>query len=146
MRDIIRAAIYEVWKSMVRRCTCPTHKSFHRYGARGITVCEEWLTFQNFYDWSVNNGYQRGLQLDRQNNDIGYCPENCCFVTPKVNANNRSTNHRITYKGETHTLTEWAELLNMDNHVLRNRIVTLNWSVDRAFTQPVVRRNHYANC
>jgi hypothetical protein len=43
-------------------------------------------------------------------------------------------------------LTEWAELLNMDNHVLRNRIVTLNWSVDRAFTQPVVRRNHYANC
>lgn len=76
---LTRVGVYEGASEEVR----------HYYKDRGIDVCDEWLVFENFRDWALSHGYKEGLQIDRVNNDAGYCPENCRLVTPKENANNR---------------------------------------------------------
>ncbi len=85
--------IYNVWKSMRGRCNRRTDKRYHRYGERGISICEEWKDPTVFVDWAIAHGYQRGLTLDRINNDGNYCPENCRFVPVKVNNRNSSNTH-----------------------------------------------------
>jgi len=83
--------LYRVWDSMKRRILNSNHKAYKNYGGRGITICDEWLEFIPFRDWSLNNGYQEGLEIDRENNDKGYCPENCRWVTRKENMRNMRT-------------------------------------------------------
>lgn len=82
--------LYRVWESMKQRCKSSKHPSFHRYGGRGIAVCEEWQKFEPFGAWALLNGYQDNLQIDRIDNDRGYSPDNCRFVTAKENMANRS--------------------------------------------------------
>lgn len=72
---------------MVKRCFDPKHSNFRNYGGRGITVCDEWLNdCPSFVLWAVSNGYKPGLQIDRRDNDKGYSPGNCRFVTPANNS------------------------------------------------------------
>jgi len=77
-----------MWNNMIQRCTNPKNNRYSTYGARGITVCDEWREFKPFYDWAVSNGWKRGLEIDRKDNDKNYCPENCRIVTKYVNSNN----------------------------------------------------------
>ena len=85
--------LFDVLHSMKSRCYNSKHKSYFRYGGRGITVCEEWLNNQeNFYKWAMNHGYKHGLQIDRINNNLGYSPDNCRFVSPARNQHNKSNN------------------------------------------------------
>lgn len=89
--------LYRVRRYMLRRCYCPNDPSFHRYGLRGIYVCDEWLaSARAFVAWAIKAGWQRGLQLDRENNDGPYSPDNCRFVTPLVNTNNRRNTRRLS--------------------------------------------------
>lgn len=78
--------------SMHRRCYNPKHSSYKNYGGRGIKVCQEWHDIKNFVKWCKDNGYKKGLQLDRINNDKDYSPSNCRFVTPKDNLRNTRRN------------------------------------------------------
>ncbi len=67
-----------IWYSIKGRCQDKKHKDFFRYGGRGIKVCKEWCEdFDSFYKWSLKNGYQDGLEIDRRNNDGDYEPSNC---------------------------------------------------------------------
>ena len=84
--------LYGIWCGMKKRCGDPRHKSFPRYGGRGISVCVEWQTLDRFVAWSNANGYRRGLQLDRIDNAKGYAPDNCRWVTPLENTHNRRSN------------------------------------------------------
>ena len=128
-----------VYYDMLRRCYKETDKGYCRYGARGITVCEEWRKdCKAFYRWAKENGYDIGLQIDRIDNNKGYSPENCRWVTPRENSMNRSCTRRVTFNGETHTLKEWSELTGISYQVLADRIYRYKWSVAEALTKPVV--------
>lgn len=82
--------LYRVIKSAIARCAYPAVKDYQWYGGRGITVCEEWRTNPaSFIEWAMANGWQRGLELDRKNNDGNYEPGNCRFITHKENCRNR---------------------------------------------------------
>jgi hypothetical protein len=80
--------LYKVWESMSSRCNNPNERSFHNYGGRDISITDEWKNPEAFIRWSLENGWEPGLQIDREDNDKGYSPDNCRFVTSKVNNNN----------------------------------------------------------
>lgn len=78
--------VYTIWQRMRDRCNNPKHKSYHRYGGRGITVCSEWNnSFTKFYEWAMSSGYEDGLTIDRIDNDKGYFPDNCQWLTSVEN-------------------------------------------------------------
>jgi len=105
--------LYWVWSSMCRRCSDENYSSYARYGGRGIFVCEEWKDYVHFKAWALENGYDRGLQIDRVDNDGPYMPSNCRFVTPSVNSLNRSTNEYIILCGEKRSQREWELTLGL---------------------------------
>lgn len=137
--------LYNIWSSMIERCTLKKQKAYHNYGGRGITVCEEWKTFENFYNWAIENGYSDELTLDRIDNDGNYCPDNCKWSTYKEQARNRRTNIYITYNEETKILRDWENYLGMKNGTLSDRINRRGWSIEKAFTTPVRKRTK-KNC
>lgn len=77
--------LYICWKNMTNRCRNPNATHYHRYGGRGIKVCEEWLTFRIFLTWANISGYSEDLTIDRINNDKNYEPSNCRWVTKQEN-------------------------------------------------------------
>lgn len=84
--------IHKEWRGMLHRCKNPSASHYENYGGRGITVCEEWKGtggFINFYNWSMENGYADNLTLDRKDNDKGYSPDNCRWITHMENCHNR---------------------------------------------------------
>lgn len=83
------SALYQVWGAMVNRCRNKTDKDFRNYGGRGIAVCRQWMKASNFIQWAQSNGWKQGLVMDRIDNNKGYSPDNCRFVTPKESARNR---------------------------------------------------------
>lgn len=128
--------LYTIWSLMKYRCYNPSRKEYPRYGGRGIKVCDEWMEFEPFMRWAVDNGYSEDLTLDRINNDGDYTPSNCRWVSRKVQSLNKSTNRYITYNGQTKTITQWATDNNMPYYVLRKRIDILNWDFKRAISEP----------
>src|SRR5437016_11997068 len=81
--------LYRVWGSMKKRCYYPRCYGYEHYGGRGIIVCRAWHEFPPFYRWAMANGYQRGLFLDRIDNDKNYEPANCRFITGVESNRNR---------------------------------------------------------
>lgn len=134
--------IYKIYRSMLQRCFDSNVFAYKDYGGRGITVCDEWKNdFMNFYNWSMNNGYSNDLSIDRIDNNGNYCPDNCRWVNRKTQARNTRSNKYITYKGEKHCVSEWAEILKIDGKLLGERL-RLRWSFDRAInTSPEVYKN-----
>ena len=93
-----KTRLYSVWASMLVRVGVTkgaSEKSKHYYQDRGITVCDEWLVFENFRDWALSHGYSDDLEIDRIDNDKGYCPENCRWVSRRENINNRRNTTRL---------------------------------------------------
>lgn len=127
--------IYRIWQGMKTRCFDINDKRYERYGERGITVCEEWKNnFLSFYDWSMANGYDENLSIDRIDNDGNYCPENCRWVTLKEQANNRSSNVKYKIGNVTKKLSEWCELFELDfNTILARFEREENITMDKLF-------------
>lgn len=112
---------YPSWHSMMDRCENPNVQNYGLYGGRGIRVCDEWHDIQEFEKWAEQTGYEPGLTLDRIDVNGDYCPNNCRWATRKEQANNRRNTIYITFLGETHTLSEWAEILGVNRSTLNNR-------------------------
>lgn len=108
--------------NMIQRCTNPNSTCFPRYGGRGITVCHEWRTRNNFKEWALSHGYRNDLTIDRIDNDKGYSPDNCRWVTPSQNCCNRSTTHFVTAFGKRQSLMEWSRELNISYNTLKKRV------------------------
>lgn len=103
-----------VWCGMKERCNNPNSDNYKWYGGRGIRVCEEWNNnFYSFYTWAINNGWKKGLELDRQDNMKDYCPENCKWITHKQQCRNRRSNVRIEINGISLLMCEWEERFNL---------------------------------
>lgn len=134
--ELYRGRIYHIWTRMKARCYNPKDKSYCNYGERGIRICEEWMFFDEFYLWSVNNGYEPELSIDRINVNEDYKPENCRWVSRKIQSNNKRNNRMITYNGRTMTLTQWANETSIRPHTLRKRIES-GWDIEKALFQEV---------
>lgn len=115
--------LHSIWRSIQGRCYNPKNKSFHFYGGRGIKVCNEWLLdFMSFYNWSINNGYQENLTIDRIDSNKNYCPENCRWVDRTQQANNTRRNRLIEHNGEIKTLSEWSKILDFNYSTVQTRM------------------------
>lgn len=114
--------LYIVWAGMLQRCFNKNELAYKNYGARGITVCDEWKSFEAFKDWAISNGYRNDLEIDRQNNNGNYEPSNCRWVTVSENQLNKRNNHRITINGITKTITEWSKISGISIHTIESRI------------------------
>lgn len=112
---------YPSWHAMLDRCENPNVENYPMYGGRGIKVCAEWHDIQEFEKWAEQSGYEPGLTLDRIDVNGDYCPNNCRWATRKEQANNRRNTLYITFLGETHTLSEWAEMLGVNRSTLSSR-------------------------
>lgn len=102
--------LHGIYYGMRYRCYRTQHAEFHRYGGRGITICDEWLgSYQAFYDWAMANGYRDDLSIDRIDNDKGYSPDNCRWATRKEQQNNCSNSVKVEIDGVVKTLRQWSE-------------------------------------
>lgn len=126
--------LHNIWSNMKSRCTCENNDDYHLYGERGISVCEEWMhDFMAFAEWALNNGYADNLSLDRCDVNKGYSPDNCRWATQKTQCNNTRRNVNIEFRGESHTMKEWSEILHIKYGTLQSRIAR-GWSYDRALS------------
>lgn len=130
--------LYGIWSDMRLRCYDEKNIAYHRYGGRGITICDEWKNdVKAFYDWATANGYKDSLTIDRIDNDGNYCPENCRWATVKEQASNRRSNILVTHNGKTQTMKKWANEVGTPYKVVWARMQKLGWSAERALTEPV---------
>ena len=123
--------IYMVWQDMKRRCYNRNRPNYPLYGGRGIKVCNEWLNFNNFYEWAIKNGYNDSLTIERRDNEKNYCPENCHWIPKNEQARNMRTNNLLTANGETHPLNTWVNITGIPNTTIRWRLMS-GWSIDEA--------------
>ena len=128
--------LHHVWQCIKDRCLNENYAYRDTYGGRGITICDEWLDFNAFYAWAIANGYKEGLTIDRIDNNGGYEPNNCRWVDMKVQGRNRRNNHLLTFNGETHCVTEWAELMGIKASTICTRL-RRGWSVEDALCRAV---------
>lgn len=118
-----KTKLYKVFLQMKDRCNNPNNTSYKNYGGRGIKVCEKWEEdFKLFKEWALQNGYKEGLTIDRIDFNGNYEPNNCRWITNKEQQNNKTTNVFITYKGETKTLTQWAEIYEIEPATVKYRL------------------------
>ena len=106
------------WGTMMSRCYNQNRSKYKDYGARGIKVCEDWHDIRVFAKWCKENGYKPELQLDRIDNNGDYCPENCRFVSPRENSQNKRNSNKITVGRETLCVSEWARRLNISPYTI----------------------------
>lgn len=129
--------IYNIWRSMKKRCYLKSYKAYKDYGGRGIRVCDEWRNdFMSFYNWAVANGYKENLTLDRIDVNGNYEPNNCRWVDWKTQQNNRRDNIHIQYNGENKSVYEWANTFDIKYCTLWWRIKN-GWSIEDALTMKV---------
>ena len=140
--------IWSLYRDIGNRCYNSNVKHYHLYGGRGVEMCEEWKSdFVVFYNWCIKNGWQKGLQLDKdiKAKELGveallYSPERCQFVTPKKNSNNRRNNRLIEFNGATKTLMEWSEITGIKHGTILSRL-RRGWDVEKAFKKGKFHKN-----
>ena len=140
-----RTRIYKVWTGMLNRCRNPKDSRYDQYGGRGVTVCEEWYKFENFY--KDMGKCPKGYHLDRMDNTRGYSPDNCRWVSVKQSCRNKRNTRLIAYKGKIKPISEWEEIFNFPRNLLTGRIINLGWPIKKAIETPYPQsgRNQYSD-
>lgn len=133
-----KSKIYAVYCTIKARCNNPNNNVYQYYGAKGVKLCSEWLNFENFYNWAINNGYKEGLSIDRINVNGDYEPSNCRWATKEEQSNNRSNNHLITYNNQIHTISEWSKITGLTKSAIQYRL-SKKWDIEKIFTTPLRR-------
>lgn len=126
---------YNCWRSMRKRCSTPENPSWRYYGAKGVTVCERWQLFPAFLE-DIGLAPTPQHQIDRLDNEKGYCPENCLWSTPAEQAENTSKVLYLTCRDITLTIADWARLFGLAPGTIRGRIA-LGWTTEEAIMTTV---------
>ena len=119
--------LYPTYAAMKKRCTNPNGEKFKTYGAKGITLCDDWNGDDgcyNFTVWALNNGWKKGLTLDRIDNNRGYYPANCRWVSKEEQQSNTKRDYKIFYNGETKKIRDIERETGIDHRVLYKGIVS----------------------
>ncbi len=132
-----RCRLYRIWSAMKQRCNNPNTISYKHYGARGISVCEQWEDYFTFRDWALSHGYRDDLTIDRIDVNGNYCPDNCTWADYRQQANNKTNNRIIEFEGKKMTSRQWDRELGFREGAISDRLNTLGWDVNRAMTEPV---------
>ena len=119
--------LHNIWSQMHNRCKNISQDASGNYAKRGISVCENWRSYENFKNWSLKNGYAENLTIDRINNDLGYCPENCRWVTPAQQNRNQRTNIRVKIGNSDLILKDWCKILGLKYDSVR-------WDIKKGLT------------
>lgn len=128
--EVINSPLHHVWTQMKRRCLNPKVQNYHNYGGRGITVCSEWMKYQNFYN-DMAASYKPGLTIDRINNDGPYSKENCRWATKVEQGNNRRTARLIEYRGQTKHMNDWAKESGVKISTFKQRLYVYGWPIEK---------------
>jgi len=145
--------LFGIWFDMNRRCYDPSRKDYRHYGGRGIEVCDKWKRQDDGIEEGLKNfindmypTYQENLEIERTDVNSNYCPENCIWDTRRNQViNRRPTGAKgdakfIEYKGKTLCISQWADEIGIKAQVLVDRLGKLGWSVDKAFSTPLMNR------
>ena len=122
----------KIYSDIKRRCNNTNRKAYDDYGGRGIVVCNEWRNdFMSFYDWSMANGYDDTLTIDRIDNDKGYSPDNCRWVNMKQQNRNKRNNRYFVINGDKRCLSEWCEMYSINYGKVQARL-KYGWTIEQA--------------
>ncbi|MFA7101381.1 MAG: hypothetical protein WC196_06615 [Bacilli bacterium] len=116
-----RTRLYGIWCHMIQRCGNPNNSRFKDYGGRGIIVCDEWKEFTLFMEWSLANGYNDTLTIDRKDNNGNYEPDNCRWATNQEQCNNMSKTVYIEIDGIVDTFLGWSQRTGLPRTTLTSR-------------------------
>lgn len=131
-----RSRTYKAWCNMKTRALNPNREEWPRYGGRGIVICQGWV--ESFGAFLSDMGEcPEGLTLERINVNGNYEPSNCRWATQREQSNNKEITRRVTYNGQCLTVGEWATIIGIEWHQLRNRIE--RWGSQRALSTPYVK-------
>jgi hypothetical protein len=148
-------AIYDAWERMVNRCYNQNHPKYKFYGGIGVEVCAEWKeNYQVFLNWSLENGWKEGLQIDKDTKGNGklYSPDTCAWISKKENSRARKHLLRVVHNGKHRLLVEVCEELNINTAIVRQRMKRDGMTLDQALSVPntgqgnfKLRKKHYKN-
>lgn len=128
---------YHIWASIIARCENKNHEAFHRYGGRGIKVCERWRNSYAAFREDVG-ARPVGHSLDRYPDQNGnYEPGNVRWATSVQQNNNRRDNTILEFNGKRQTIADWGRELGIRLATLRQRYSAYGWSVEKTLTTPV---------
>lgn len=133
---------YQTWSRIKSRCYDPNEIGYHRYGGRGITVCDRWLeSFENFLS-DMGERPSQNHSIDREDNDGNYEPSNCKWSTKKEQANNRRSNRILSYKGQDKTTSQWADEIGIGQSTIHARLKR-GWSIKKTLSTTYLLTNQY---
>lgn len=146
-KDKTKERLYRVWNNIKKRCYEPTNNHYKRYGGRGIKLCDEWLTFDNFYNWAIQSGYKVELlknnknkwSIDRIDNNGNYEPTNCRWVDFITQQYNKEKTIYLIYDNRRYNLLELSNQLGINKYCLKSRIKR-SWDIDK-LNKPIIEKN-----
>lgn len=118
--------IYKIWSNMMGRCYCHTNSRFKTYGQRGITVCDRWHSFENFYE-DMKDGYSQNLTLDRKLVNGNYEKENCQWIPRSLQSDNKTNTRYLEIDGIRRSVKEWASISGVKGRIILQRFDRYHW-------------------
>jgi hypothetical protein len=130
--------LYYIYIGMKGRCYNEKKKAYVDYGGRGISICTDWLNdIGSFIKWGRENGYEKGLSIERIDVNGNYEPGNCKWIPISMQGWNTRKTIYIEHKGKAKPLPVLASEYGIKQHVLNKRLFVLGWDIERALSTPV---------